>query len=122
MKTDECYQCDTEYIVGKKDKGLCPPCDAEWRARDKQDILVCRMYNRYKWWTFWWRWPFGNWFYKYHEKHCVDIAQVNGAGKYRDKVVQAIEDEIKRVSNPMMVDKEYIDGLNRALEILGDHY
>ena len=34
-----------------------------------------------------------------------------------ETIVRALYAEIKRVSNPMMVDKEYLDGLNAAIDI-----
>jgi hypothetical protein len=41
----------------------------------------------------------------------------------RRLAVEKIRKEIEKVSNPMMVDKEYLDGLERAIEILLDeHY
>ena len=36
----------------------------------------------------------------------------------RKVFVKLIEQEIKSVSEPMMVDKEYLDGLNRAIDII----
>lgn len=36
----------------------------------------------------------------------------------RKVFVKLIEQEIKSASEPMMVDKEYLDGLNRAIELI----
>ena len=36
----------------------------------------------------------------------------------RKVFVKRIQDEIKLVSQPMMVDKEYLDGLYRAIELI----
>ena len=36
----------------------------------------------------------------------------------RKVFVKLIEQEIKSVSEPMMVDKEYLDGLNRAIDLI----
>ena len=48
--------------------------------------------------------------------HCGECGGPNFA-------IEKIRKEIKKVSNPMMVDKEYLDGLERAIEILSDeHY
>lgn len=37
-------------------------------------------------------------------------------------ILGALRQEIKDVSEPMMVDKEYIDGLERAIEKIEEHY
>jgi hypothetical protein len=34
-----------------------------------------------------------------------------------ETIVRALYAEINRVSNPMMVDKEYLDGINAAIDI-----
>jgi hypothetical protein len=36
----------------------------------------------------------------------------------RERIIKLIEDEIKRVSEPMLVDREYLDGLEMALELI----
>jgi hypothetical protein len=36
----------------------------------------------------------------------------------RKVFIKSIQEEIKLVSEPMMVDKEYLDGLNRAIELI----
>jgi hypothetical protein len=36
----------------------------------------------------------------------------------RERIIKLLEDEIERVSNPMLVDREYLDGLEVALELV----
>ena len=36
----------------------------------------------------------------------------------RKVFIKLIQEEIKEVSNPMLVDKEYIDGLERAMDFI----
>ena len=60
----------------------------------------------------------------YHEGQKVgyDEGFMSGSKKAiveaRKVFIKRIEDEVKSVSNPMMVDKEYLDGLNRAIELI----
>jgi hypothetical protein len=37
-------------------------------------------------------------------------------------ILGELRNEIESVSNPMMVDAEFLDGLNRAIEIIDEHY
>jgi hypothetical protein len=41
-----------------------------------------------------------------------------GFATAQKEMVKAIEDEIYSVSNPLMVDREFLDGLERALELI----
>ena len=36
----------------------------------------------------------------------------------RERIAKLVQDEIEKVSNPMMVDREYLDGLEAALELI----
>ena len=72
---DECLNCDAIYTVTKKDTGYCEPCFAKWQERDKKSHILCRMYNRYSWWTFWWWIGIGSIFIKLHNKYCPDIKE-----------------------------------------------
>ena len=60
----------------------------------------------------------------FHEGHKIgyDEGFLTGSKKAvaeaRKVFVKLIEQEIKSVSEPMMVDKEYLDGLNRAIELI----
>lgn len=36
----------------------------------------------------------------------------------RERIAKLVQDEIEKVSNPMMVDREYLDGLEMALELI----
>jgi hypothetical protein len=36
----------------------------------------------------------------------------------RERIIKLIEDEIERVSNPMLVDREYLDGLETAIALI----
>jgi hypothetical protein len=36
----------------------------------------------------------------------------------RERIVKLLEAEIERVSNPMLVDREYLDGLEVAIELI----
>jgi hypothetical protein len=47
-----------------------------------------------------------------------DYGKQDGAKEERERIVKLLEDEIERVSNPMLVDREYLDGLEVALELV----
>jgi hypothetical protein len=36
----------------------------------------------------------------------------------RERIVKLLENEIKRVSNPMLVDREYLDGLEQGISLI----
>jgi hypothetical protein len=36
----------------------------------------------------------------------------------RERIVELLKAEIERVSNPMLVDREYLDGLETAIELI----
>jgi flagellar biosynthesis/type III secretory pathway protein FliH len=48
-----------------------------------------------------------------------DSGSTKTLAEARKVFVKRIQKEIKSVSNPMMVDKEYLDGLERAIELIG---
>lgn len=48
----------------------------------------------------------------------TDIAFGAGEIAARVRIAGLLRAEIERVSNPMMVDREYLDGLEAALEIV----
>lgn len=60
----------------------------------------------------------------YHDGHKIgyDEGFLSGSKKAvaeaRKVFIKLIEQEIKSVSEPMMVDKEYLDGLERAIELI----
>jgi hypothetical protein len=47
-----------------------------------------------------------------------DMYRDQGAERERERIIRALEDEIERVSNPMLVDREYLDGLEVAIELI----
>jgi len=47
-----------------------------------------------------------------------DYGKQDGAKEERERIIKLLEDEIERVSNPMLVDREYLDGLEVALELV----
>jgi hypothetical protein len=36
----------------------------------------------------------------------------------RERIVELLKAEIERVSNPMLVDREYLDGLETAIDLI----
>jgi hypothetical protein len=48
----------------------------------------------------------------------LDRSQKNGEEIGRLQAILAIRNEIVRVSSPMLVDREYIDGLEKAVELI----
>jgi len=36
----------------------------------------------------------------------------------RERIIELLKAEIERVSNPMLVDREYLDGLEMAIELI----
>ena len=47
-----------------------------------------------------------------------DYGKQDGVKEERERIIKLLEDEIERVSNPMLVDREYLDGLEVALELV----
>lgn len=47
-----------------------------------------------------------------------DVGTKKAVAEARKVFVKRIQKEIKEVSNPMMVDKEFLDGLERAIELI----
>ena len=47
-----------------------------------------------------------------------DYGKQDGAKEERERIIKLLEDEIEKVSNPMLVDREYLDGLEVALELV----
>lgn len=47
-----------------------------------------------------------------------DYGKQDGAKEERERIIEMLEAEIERVSNPMLVDREYLDGLEVALELV----
>ena len=47
-----------------------------------------------------------------------DYGKQDGAKEERERIIKLLEDEIERVSNPMLVDREYLDGLEVAIELI----
>jgi hypothetical protein len=41
-----------------------------------------------------------------------------GEERERERIIKLLEAEIKRVSNPMLVDREYLDGLETAIDFI----
>lgn len=51
----------------------------------------------------------------------IDVARKGrerAVERERERIVNLIEAEIKRVSEPMLVDREYLDGLEVAIELI----
>lgn len=48
------------------------------------------------------------------ERQCYDW----GWADSEDRIIKLLDAEIERVSNPMLVDREYLDGLEMALEFI----
>lgn len=46
------------------------------------------------------------------------IGQEEGAMMERERVIRLLKSEIKRVTTPVMVDKEYLDGLKVAITLV----
>lgn len=42
----------------------------------------------------------------------------SGEACEQDRIVELLKAEIKRVSNPMLVDREYLDGLETAIDLI----
>lgn len=42
-----------------------------------------------------------------------------GEKNEQERIIKLLEAEIERVSNPMLVDREYLDGLEAAIELIG---
>ena len=47
-----------------------------------------------------------------------DVGTKKAVAEARKVFIKRIQKEIKEVSNPMMVDKEFLDGLERAIELI----
>jgi hypothetical protein len=47
-----------------------------------------------------------------------DLGREDGIAEERERIIKLIQAEISRVSNPMLVDREYLDGLEVALELI----
>ena len=47
-----------------------------------------------------------------------DLGREDGIAEERARIIKVLEAEISRVSNPMLVDREYLDGLEVALELV----
>lgn len=47
-----------------------------------------------------------------------DYGKKDGIAEENERIANLIEAEIKRVSEPMLVDREYLDGLEAALELI----
>ena len=47
-----------------------------------------------------------------------DLGREDGIAEEQERIIKLIEEEISRVSNPMLVDREYLDGLEMALELI----
>jgi hypothetical protein len=41
-----------------------------------------------------------------------------GVKEERERIIKLLKAEIERVSNPMLVDREYLDGLETAVDIV----
>jgi len=39
----------------------------------------------------------------------------------RERIAKVLKTEIERVSNPMLVDREYLDGLETAIDLIRGH-
>jgi hypothetical protein len=48
------------------------------------------------------------------ERQCYDW----GFEDAEERIIKLLEAEIERVSNPMLVDREYLDGLEVALDLI----
>jgi hypothetical protein len=42
----------------------------------------------------------------------------SGEAAEQERIVKLLEAEIKRVSNPMLIDREYLDGLETAIDLI----
>jgi hypothetical protein len=47
-----------------------------------------------------------------------DLGKEDGIAEERERIIKLLETEIERVSNPMLVDREYLDGIEVALELV----
>ena len=47
-----------------------------------------------------------------------DYYRNQGATKERERIIDLLKAEIERVSNPMLVDREYLDGLEVAIALI----
>jgi hypothetical protein len=47
-----------------------------------------------------------------------DLGREDGAAEERERIIKLLEAEIERVSNPMLVDREYLDGLETAIALI----
>ncbi len=47
-----------------------------------------------------------------------DVGRKKAVNETRKVYIKLLSQEIQDISSPMMVDKEYLDGLERALEIV----
>lgn len=47
-----------------------------------------------------------------------DLGREDGIAEERERILKLIETEIERVSKPMLVDREYLDGLEVAIELI----
>ena len=47
-----------------------------------------------------------------------DLGKEDGAAEEQKRIINLIQAEIGRVSNPMLVDREYLDGLEEAISII----
>ena len=54
---------------------------------------------------------------KIQEKQRDNLIEL-GVLRERQRIIKLLEVEIERVSNPMLVDREYLDGLEVAIELI----
>ena len=47
-----------------------------------------------------------------------DYGKKDGIAEENERIIKLLEAEIERVSNPMLVDREYLDGLEKAISII----
>jgi hypothetical protein len=47
-----------------------------------------------------------------------DFYREQGRKQERERILKLLEEEISRVSNPMLVDREYLDGLEVAIALI----
>jgi hypothetical protein len=50
--------------------------------------------------------------------YAYDYGVKDGRAELKEEAIKKIEQEIASITKPMMVDKEYLDGLYKAIDII----